>query len=316
MRRTLNDSFVFSMFIKTSKLTDTIQKINIDRDAVNLNVVRESIDQINRKLNYPKGKIIELIQQGRIKLIYNPGTIDLPRYLNVVGIRKPGINRPIFMIDLSSVPCRGNRDEELTVNARTLFCLMQNAVLLDMFSEKWDIVANNENLRKNGSIAYSKLATKILIKLYAVDNDPMKSDLIRFMFSKFYILNMSGCNMEQKSVHELAYMSCMGGTSKSEIERLEADLGSDTEIYENLNTLFAALKSVPGLFSLNMRSFTENWIRMYGDGFSLGMDYLPSFLGMIFSTVVLGGLVRDPIIDSVCKREIVGAYSAFAKMAN
>ena len=42
-----------------------------------------------------------------------------------------------------------NRDEELIVNARTLFCLLQNAVILDLFNEKWDIVANNENLRKN-----------------------------------------------------------------------------------------------------------------------------------------------------------------------
>ena len=73
---------------------------------------------------------------------------------------------------------------------------------------------------------------------------------------------------------------------------------------------------MPGLFSLNMRSFTENWVRMYGDGAALGMDYLPSFLGMIFSTVVLGGLVKDPIFGSICDREIVGAYSAFAKLMN
>ena len=65
-----------------------------------------------------------------------------------------------------------------------------------------------------------------------------------------------------------------------------------------------------------MRSFTENWVRMYGTGFALAIDYLPSFLGMLFSTVALGGLVKDPIFNSICDREIIGAYSAFAKMCN
>ena len=316
-RRTLNDSFIFSMMVKTPKMGEMISKIDIRRDAVELSVLRDAIDQINRKLKYPtSSKVADLMQQGRIKFVYNPGTVSLPKYLNVVGIRKPGFPKPYFVVDLSSIPCRGNRDEELVVNARTLFCLMQNAAVLEMFNEKWEVVANNDNLRKQGSMAYSKLATKILIKLYAVDNDAMKSDLIRFMFAKFYLLNMSGCQLDQKALHEIAYMSCVGGTSKTEIERLEGELGSDKVKYENINTLFAAFKGVPGLFSLNMRSFTENWVRMYGTGFALAIDYLPSFLGMLFSTVALGGLVKDPIFGSICGSEIIGAYSAFAKMCN
>lgn len=309
--KTMNDSLVFSTLIKTPALIKTLQSVDTQRDAVELGRISEAIDTINRKMNYPsKPHIVMMLKEGRLKLIYNPKVIKTPKYLSVFGKVAHGTTKPVYVIDLGRYG-RPSGDS-LQVNPRTLYALMQNALVFDTMYYKWEVLMNNDNIKKNACIAYSKLAAKILIKLYAIDSDKFKGDTVRFLLAKFFLKNMADLKLDETSLNNTAYKACIGESSLNAIVTAEQSL--DGDIYSDIGSLFGAMQTLPGLNSLSIRSFTENWVRMFGEGSALAIDYCPAFLAMIFSAVISGSLVKDPILISIAEKEIIDCYSAFYKM--
>lgn len=311
--KTINDSAIFNTLIKNSALLGSLKAIDVNRDNVPVSSMKDTFDMINRRMNYPtKSPIVSLLQSGKIKLVHNPGVVKTPKYLTVFGRRSAtNINQSVYIVDIGRY-ARGNKDTELLMNARTLYALLQNALVIHILSEKWGVITQNDIIRKHGAITYSKLASKILVKLYAIDSDKLKSDTIRFLLAKFFLKTICGISIDENSLNQIAYASCLSGSTLSGILNVEKSL--EENAYDDIMTFFTNLKKIPGLESINVRSFTENWARMYGEGSVLAIDYLPSFLGMIFSTIMLGNIVKDPVVASIAERDITSVYNAFSKM--
>lgn len=312
----INDSVVFNTLVKSSSLLNTIKTVDPKKDGINLHTIANAVDMINKKINYPtKAHIIKMIQEGRIHIIYNPNSVRTPKYLNVFGRVMPGsAGKPSFIVDIGRY-AKGDREKELNINSRSLYVLLQNALITDVLTEKWDVYVNNDIIKRDGATAYSKLISKILIKLYAIDSDKMKSDTVRFMVAKFFLIGMCGLNIDMATINMIAYNACTGRSSQVYIESMEKSvINSSNDTYKDIESLFAAMKNLPGLNSLNMRSFAENWVRMYGEGSALAMDYLPAFLSVTFGTIIQGNIVKDPVIMNIAEKEIVSCYNAFCKM--
>ena len=165
------------------------------------------------------------------------------------------------------------------------------------------------------AIAYSKLGAKILVKLFAIDTDPMKSDVVRFILAKFYLKNMAGLKLGEDTINEIAHKACISTSSLQFVKTMESNIVmNDGEyMYKDLESLFKGLRQIQGLNSLTLRAFCENWARMYGEASILGLDYMPAFLSMLCGVVVSGNLVKDPILISICEREILEVFNALAK---
>lgn len=303
----LSDSSLFKEMLAGPKLTKNIQGINLDRDRIPLANLSEQLNTINKKMNFStKGQVFSYLNNGSIVLFNNP-EVSLPKYLATFG--KMGQNGLISVVDLSKYAVV--RENSIDVFPRTLYGLLQNAMVLLELSNNWNKYTMNIDFIKNSAISYSKLVGKVLDKTFAINIEPVKSDLIHFYLAKFFLINMCE-KSNNETTNNIAYKSCFNGTKLEMI--LEEEKQFDENVYESIFNLFLNLKKLNGLENLKIRSFVENWVRMYGEGTILALDYLPAFVGMIFSVAIGAGLHKDHLIDSVSSRSNAKMLFDFGKL--
>lgn len=301
----LTDSAIFTKLGSNQSVMSNVRSINITRDKIPMETYQNEISTIQRRINYPtKGKVMYNLMNERIILINNP-SIKLPKYLNIVGTQSN--NKGIVM----TVAINSYTNSSGEIFPKTLFGLLQNATIsLELF-ENWNRFTMHIEFLKNAAQSYSRLMGKVFDKLFAINIDDFKSDLVHFYLSKFFLVNVCGKN-DSDTVNNIAYASCYNRSNYSLITDQEDTFNGKQ--YDNIFELFNNLKTVPGLEGLNIRGFIENWVRMYGESTLLAMDYLPAFLNMIFASIVGGNLNKEYIIDSVAGKTNNKAFMEFSKL--
>jgi len=306
--RTLKDSALFNKLVQSSQVNSVIQNLSLK----DLNFIDFSKDftnefsTIERKINFgTKGYIFESYTNGDIKLINEKDKIlKLPTFLNTVGVIRN--NHPVFITNISSYI---NNSGEIF--PKTLFALMQNSLISFVLFRNWDRLINNIEFMKDTSFSYSRIITKIFDKIFAIDLDNFKSDFISYVFAKFFLLNVCG-KTPSEVVNNIAYKTCFNQSSLELIKDFEEKMGDD--FYSDIFNLFEGLKQINGLAHLNIRSFIENYVKMYGEASLLSLDYFPAFLHTILSSVVGGNIIKDYILDSVSGRSNNKCLSDFIKL--
>lgn len=305
--RTLKDSAIFNKLIQSPQINSVIQNLSLkDLNFIDLTKdLNNEFNTIERKINYgTKGYIFECYTNGDIKLINEKDKLyKLPTFLNTIGVMKN--NKPIFITNISSYMNNSNE-----IFPKTLFSLMQNSLISYVCFKNWDRLINNIEFMKDTSFSYSRIITKIFDKIFAIDLDSFKSDFISYVFSKFFLLNICG-KTPSEIVNNIAYKSCFNQSSLELIKDFEEKMGED--FYSNIFNMFESLKQINGLAHLNIRSFIENYVKMYGEASLLSLDYLPAFLHTILSSVVGGNLVKDYMIDNVAGRSNNKCLNDFIK---
>lgn len=289
----LSDSHIFSKLINNKSLLEKMSKItsNVGLNIQTKTDLANEYNTINRRINYStKGTIMNMIEKGNI-IVYDNPEYNLPTYITAIPGRN--VNGSICMYVNINRFKAGKLNE---IYPKTLFALLQNALIFKEVMLKWDSFANNIELMKLCSNSYSRLMTKILDKTFALDLDPFKSDFMSYAFAKFFLINV--CERKDSSLNDdLAYKSCFNKSSCELIKEFEKELPDN--LYNSIFELFDGLKNVKGFEKLSFRSFLENYVRMYGEGSLLALDYLPAFIQMISSSVIGGNIVKDYFIDSV-----------------
>lgn len=308
MMKTINDSALFSEVISKQSILKSIKEVDIDNDSIKLSQVADAINIINKKLNFPtKQAVVNGLNQNTIKLIYNPEEISMPKYMNVFG--KLVMGKPVVLVDISKY-AGGKRDGDITIFPKTLFALIQNAAISLELLKHWNKYMMNNTILKNLCISYARLMGKVLDKMFAINIDTMTSDTVNFFLAKFFLINMCGKGNDE-TTNNLAYNACFNKSSLALI--LETEKSFD-EPFKNIFNLFEAFTHIRGLEQIQIRSFVENWVRMYGDSTLLAIDYIGSFLSMTFSTVVKGNLNKEFIIGNVAEKFINKAFIEFSRL--
>lgn len=305
----ITDSSIFNQIIKNASVKNNLKNIVISRDTVDLKLLEEPLGVIKKRMIFPsKSLILNSLKNGDLILIYNP-LVKLPKYFNTFGKIDQGKLKSI--VDISQFAHNGRDTEALEIFPKTLFSLCQNGVVIDCLMKNWNKVTTNIGIVKNSSFIYSKLMSKIFDKLFAINIDPVKSDLIHFLLAKFFLVNMCE-RIDNDTTDNVAYYSCFHKTKLERIKQEEATLGDS--IYENLFVFFDAVSSLNGMDDLNSRSFVENYARMYGESTILAIDNLSYFLSMIFSVVTSGNIAKDYIIESVVGKNVTEVYNEFFRI--
>ena len=300
--RTLKDSAIFNRLIVRPDLLNAMKVINPLTDRLDLNDFQNEFNTINRRINYgTKGKAMELLEKNKIILI-NKDNLKIPKFINVFGIKNGN--------DISTIVNISDYIVNKEIYPKTLFALIQNGLISYKLANDWNSVVSNTEILKNACVSYSRMVTKIFDKLFALDIDNIKSDFISFVFAKFFLVNICD-KVDSEIINSIALKACFNKTSENTI----LDLQDENEIsYKDIFTLFNKLFTLKGLSTLNLRSFVENYVRMFGETSILSLDYLPSFFHTIFSSVISGGLVKDSMIDNVCGKFNNKTYTAFIKI--
>lgn len=303
----LSDSSLFKEMLAGPRLAHNLQALDLNRDKIELSALAEQINTINKKMNFAtKGKIFEYLNSGNIMMVANP-EVSLPKYLNTFGrITGNGLTAVIDISKYAVIRANG-----IDIFPRTLYGLLQNGVVLLELSNNWNKYTMNIEFIKNAAISYAKLVGKVLDKTFAINVEPVKSDMIHFYLAKFFLINL--CEKgNNDTTNNIAHKACFNGTKMEMI--LEEEKMFDETAFNSIFELFNNLKKINGLENLKIRSFVENWVRMYGEGTILALDYLPAFVSMIFSVSIGAGLHRDHIIDSVCSRTNSRMLFEFSKL--
>lgn len=303
----LSDSVVFTKLVNNP---DLINKMKLVTSNTDINILTPSdlpneFNSIERRINYStKGAILDKVKKGII-IIYEDEKTKIPTYLNTIPGR--GINGDINIY--TNVVRYRTRSGE--IYPKTLFALLQNSLIMYELMKNWTKYTNNLDLMKLSSFIYSRMTTKILDKVFALDLDNFNSDFMSYIFAKFFLVNM--CERTDNELNsQLAYKCCFNKSSFQLIQEFEQEL-PDTR-FDSIFELIDSLKLISAVKTLNVRTFVENFVRMYGESSLLALDYLPSFYQSIFSAAIGGNLGKDYMFESVCGSQINKAYITFSKI--
>jgi len=303
----LSDSVVFSKLINNKELITKMKTIATSNSVKCLGTgdLPNEFNSIERRINYStKGPVMDKYLKGNIKLIDEP-SFRLPSYITTIpGV---GVNGDIC------VYCNVNRYKSRSgeIYPKKLFALMQNALINYELLKNWNKYTNNLELMKQSCFIYSRIVTKVLDKVFALDLNAFNSDFMSYIFAKFFLVNM--CERTNNELNtQIAYSCCFNKSSLKLIEEFEMEL-PDTK-FDSIFDLIESLQVIAAVKSINVRTFIENFVRMYGEGALMFLDYLPSFYQVIFSSTIGGDLVKDYMFESVCGSMITKSFTTFSKI--
>lgn len=305
----LTDSAIFAKLINNPELISKMKMI-ISQNGIQLLTPKDleiPYAEINKRIKYStKQPIMDKIAKGTI-IPFKDVKTKTPTYLpTVIGRGQNGdyvvyVNLERYM----------NSSGE--IYPKTLFALLQNSLMAYELAKKWEVYTNNLDFIKDASFIYSRITTKILDKTFALDLDTFNSDLLSFIFAKFFIVNM--CERQDNDLNDnIAYKCCFNKSSLDLIKQEEESL--DPNKYNSFFELIEAIKEIKAIKTINVRSFVENFTRMYGEGSLLALDYLPSFVQCVTGAAIGGGLNKDYMYESVAGKVNQNLYLTITKLVS
>ena len=154
-----------------------------------------------------------------------------------------------------------------------------------------DQVFQNKVVLENLTRVYTKLFLNAVVKIKSLIYDPIAQDTAKFVIAKFFL---TYCLKKQPSdmTNSYAYLATSKKVSRTVIESQEETFNID------YSTLSGFLNSFGQEFfrdNISLVQFISSWVKLYGDGMLLAIEYVPYLIHFIFSPLhgtTLGGTCR------------------------
>jgi len=309
----LSETYIYQIMNKSNSLTQEIMKINLPINILPLESISLHLDLIKKRFNYNlREDILIELQNHNIIPVFNAININLPHFIPSVGISDDGGLTLKSYVNLTNYG-KLNSDNFLEIDGRTLYALLQSGLItLKINSDKFNSVTMNQTILKNSALAYSKLFTKIIDKMFALNLNPILADKVRYLSAKFFLLNLAE-KTDSENVRNVSSTAITNGTTK--ITLYNSDENFDGDAYKNINNFMEALKDIDStLHKLSLRLFIENWMKMYGLSTVLALEYLPFFFHMIFAPLIGAKLNIEYIIEPLVGKEASTIYIELARI--
>ena len=283
----LSASEIFKTSRSTTEIKNTLNSINASKNRIVPEEVRNSIGIIDKRLKVPgKLKVLDDFISGRVNLIFSEERI--PSYISTF----PYVDRmekSKLKIGVIANRCIG-RDRSDITNINTFYALMQTGYLRRNIMLNFDRYTSNSKLQVTSAVAYSRLASRVMDKLFSINVDKNDSDVISYLFAKFCLIKMMG-KADGKMTNSIAGKAAFNGTALTYLEEQEAVFKQvNPALYTSIFELFSAIASS---HKVNIRSFISDYARMYGEASLLALDFYPAFLEMLAAVAVNGYLYND-----------------------
>jgi len=286
----LSASNVFKTTRSTSEMKKTLNSINTDKTRIVPETVTSAIGIIDKRMKYAgKLKVLDAFIKGNVNLLFTEERI--PSYLSVFPY-VDRLDQTNLKIGVIANKCIGEDKTDIS-NVGTFYALMQAGYLRRRLMLNFDRYSSNSKLQMSSVVAYSRLASRVLDKLFSINVDKMDSDVVSFIFAKFCLIKMMG-KADGKLTNSVAAKASFNGTSLTYLEEKEAKFKeTNPDMYDDIFHLFAAISSQ---HKVNIRSFISDYARMYGEASLLALDFYPALLEMLTSVAVNGYLYNDLVI--------------------
>ena len=312
----IKDTFIFKMQDKAVSIKSKMITYNPSLDDISMESIDEQILTIRKRYNYPAKNVILNDLGITIKPIFNKERITIPSYLpsyllvnQYSSDRAGGDDKIIAVVNLTNYATYDKTKENLNIDAKQLFGLLQCGEILLTCLRKWNTITINQTINKLGSQIYSRMFVKILDKMYAVNYDPIKADKIKFLAAKFFLVNMLE-RTNTETIDNIAYSSCTNNTTRNTINQFSEDI--PTTIYNSFEHIITQLPLyIDGLHGLTVRTFLDQSMRMYGTAILFAWEYFPMFIHSVASVVIGARLVRENVLEGIIGKEADTIYNEF-----
>jgi len=311
--KSLKDTFLFSMQDKSTALKAKMLNYDPTLDDVSQEQLEEQLLIIQRRFNYPAKNIILSDFGVKIKPVFNKDRITIPSYLPSYLMNNRNYNsdydKIIAIVNLTNYATKSKDSNVINIDPKQLFALLQTGEILLTCYDKWHSITLNQDINKLGAAIYSRMFVKVLDKMFAVNYDPIKADKLKFVASKFFLLNMLE-RSQTDTIDNLAYSTCTNNTTRNTINQFNEEFSSNA--YKRFDYLIQQIQlSFDGLHNITVRTFIDQSIGMYGSSIILAWEFFPSFMNVISSTVIGGRLVNEAILEPVLGRDADKLYNDF-----
>ena len=286
----LSASNVFKTTRSTSEMKQTLNSINTEKTRIVPETVTSALDIINKRMKYAgKLKVLDGFIKGTTTLVFTEERI--PSYLSTFPY-VDRLNPTTLKIAVVANKAVG-ADKTDIANVPSFYAMMQSGYIRRQLMLNFDRYTSNSKLQMSSAVAYSRLASRVMDKLFSINVDKMDSDVVSFLFAKFCLIKMMG-KADGKLTNSVAAKAAFNGTSLAYLEEKEATFKeTNPDMYEDIFRLFSAISSQ---HKVNIRSFISDYAQMYGEASLLALDFYPALLEMLCAVAVNGYLYNDLVI--------------------
>ena len=310
--KSLKDSYIYKFYDPVVHIGDQIKSLDTSGDFLKLEDIEENLTVIQKRFNYSlKNQVLNDLTNGNLKLMYNKDKFNLP-YSMPCFLYQDSKGKVLSVINLNLYGVRRSRTDLFDVENRALYALMQTGYIFLYSFKNWSSINMNQTILKTGCSIYSKLFTKVLDKMFAVNLNPLKGDKIRFVAAKFFLMNI----MEKSSseiVDNMAYSVTTGQTAKTTLFAFSDEFKAESFTSFDLFIMELA-ERVDGLRNLTIREYINQFMKMYGSSTLFALDFFPFFCHMIFSSMVGAHFNSEYVIETVVGKEAEKFYNTLSSI--
>jgi len=307
----ISQTFLFEITDKIINYGENAKNMESEINHLDLKDLAYFIDLIDRRFNFAmKSSVLADLKNGFIIPVFNKKNIGLPTYIPCMGTFK-GRDAVIF----ANLTHYGflNKSKSFEIDTKKLFSILQTSYLLrQLVTIPWKKVSLNLTIMKAGSYIYSLMFSKLLDKMFALNIDPIQFDSARYLASKFFLINVLDKGSEGMNVIDgISMNNTLGYLTKNTVTNFNFD---NMDNFVNLDVFLQSLNNINNIRNLNTRIFLQEWIKMYGEGSLMALEYFPFFLHTVFSTYLSANMVNDFIIDPLVGKDISSLYTEMTKI--
>jgi len=309
--KSIANTFLFQITNKIIDYEKNLKNVLSPANILKNEDIDYFIDIIDRRFNFGmKNAVIGDFKKELLIPVFNKLNIHLPTYIPVIGRYEDGT--PIVYVNLTHYGFF-NKEKKFEIDSKKLYALLQvGYILRNLIQLPTRKISLNLNLAKSGSFIFSSMMTKLLDKMFALSIDPPKHDMVRFLTSKFFIINMLEKGEEGlETTNNVAFNNTQGYITKNIAQNIEFD---DIKNYENIDTFLQSLNNINNIKNLNTRLFLHEWIKMFGEASLMSLEYFPFFLYTVFSSFVNANIANDYIIEPLCGKDLNVLYNEITKI--
>jgi hypothetical protein len=289
--------------IKTLSSDAIIESAIIPKESI-----KENVSLIKRRFKFAGvNKTINDYEIGRVIPIFKYD-LQIPPFIPVWLKSYKG--KPSAIVNLTMF-ARGKTKEELEIDNRKLFALLQSGTIVLSLYENYSKIINSSVLQKELSKIYVKMLSKCADKNYALNISKIDYDKFSFLVSNFFLINLMEKNND--TTRDISFNNTKYGTTRATIDRTEAEFEIE---YDSIIDFYkvAVPGSIDSMKSCNPKQMFETFISMYGESSMLALESLPYFLVNIFAPVVGGYINNEALLLNLAQDSINKAYNEYFRL--
>jgi len=312
--KSISDTYLFRKEEKVGKaFRESVKKIDWKEDVVPADYFRNEIDIIKRRFSFTlKQQVINAYENNEISCIY-PNYTKITRLVPIFFSKALVSNDISSIVNLESIGGTKTKQGEVRIENKKLYGYLETSFISRELKKMERKFTTNTKIKKLSTVCYVKLMRKVLDKLFAVNLLPEKSDRISYLLAKFFLLYVLELP-ENEMTNDIAYSCTSGDTPKKLM--LSTDLDFPKENYESLEKFFKELSEYfDVLKKLNLRTFTVEFINLYGEDSMFAIESYQRLLEVIITSCIFNVRgYKDQLVDSVINKDAVDLYNEISRV--